>query len=66
MANNIIAQVMGGQPQAGLSANTVGEVKQKLGVPNHQATVNGVPANDDQQLSDYQMVTLSTAIKGGC
>ena len=66
MANNITAQVLGGTPQSGIEANTVGDVKSKLGVPNHSASVNGQPASDSTVLSSYQFVSLSPAVKGGC
>lgn len=66
MANNITAQVLGGQAKPGLSGNTVGEIKSQLGVPNHSASVNGQPADDSTVLGDYQFVSLSPAVKGGC
>lgn len=58
------AQVVGGQIQQ-IEANTVREVKQKLNAANYAAAVNGEPASDDQELSDYEYVSLSPAVKGG-
>lgn len=66
MAKNITAQVLGGEAQIGLQAANVGEIKQQLGVPNHSASVNGQPADNSTVLSDYQFVSLSPAVKGGC
>ena len=45
-------------------AATVGELKQKLSVPNHQAVVNGDAAGDDFQLEDFQFVALAPSVKG--
>jgi len=64
MAMKITAQVMGGQPKVFDDVETVKDIKAKLGVSNHTATVNGEPASDDQELSDYEFVTLAPAVKG--
>ena len=46
--------------------DTVGTVKDTLEVANYTATVNGEPAEDDFELAEYEFVTLSPQIKGGC
>lgn len=64
MANKITVQVAGGASKT-VNANTVGELKQMLNVPNHTALVNGEPAKDNFVLGDYNYVNLSPAVKGG-
>lgn len=64
MANKVTAQVVGGQSKT-VSADTVGELKQLLNVPNHTATVNGESAGDSTKLSDFNFVHLAPAVKGG-
>ena len=59
------AQVLGGGIQEVDSVRTVGDVKTRLGVPNHAATVNGNSVRDSYGLSDYEFVSLSPAVKGG-
>lgn len=56
--------VLGGQPQ-NIIANTVGDVKRKLGLENHTASVNGSPKGNDQELTDYQYISLAPSVKGG-
>lgn len=59
----VVVKVIGGQPQ-NLSANTVEEVKSKLGLTTHVATVNGESVNDSYVLSDNEFVSLAPAVKG--
>jgi len=61
----VTAQVLGGDPKLLEGVDTVAEVKSRLQVSGHTATVNGEAADDDYQLSDYEFVTLSPAVKGG-
>lgn len=66
MANNIIAQVMGGSKQVLDGVSTVGEAKTKLGcTEGYLGYVNGSPENDCFSLEDGDMVTFSKAVKGG-
>jgi hypothetical protein len=61
----VTAQVLGGDPKLLDDVGTVGQVKSRMNAAGHTATVNGEPADDDHQLSDYEFVTLSPAVKGG-
>lgn len=64
MANNVVAQVMGGSKQILDGVSTVQDVKTKLNVPNHTAAVNGDTASADHALEDGDFVSLSQAVKG--
>ena len=59
------AQVLGGEIKQLDDVNAVTDVKSRLQATNHVATVNGEPVEDDYQLSDYEFVSLSPAVKGG-
>jgi sulfur carrier protein ThiS len=65
MANNVIAQVLGGDKKVLDSVETVADVKEKLSAQNYTASVNGDPASNDYELSDGDFVSLSQAVKGG-
>ena len=60
-------KVLGGRPQeAELDEEaTVGDLKSQLGLSRHTASVNGNPADDDEELNDGDFVTLSEPVKGG-
>ena len=61
---SVIVKVQGAQPKEE-QAETLGELKRKLGMGTFQATINGDPENDDSyQLEDYQVVTLTEKVKG--
>ena len=62
---NITVKVTGGAVRELSDVNTVGEVKERLQLPNHAAAVNGESAANDFELEDYNFVTLSPAVKGG-
>lgn len=64
MAQNVTAQVMGGQPKIFSDVETIKDLKGKLGLSNHTATINGEPASDDESLDDYNFVTFAPAVKG--
>lgn len=57
------AQVIGGSIVQ-RTASTVGELKQQMGVPNHQGSVNGRPVDDSYSLRDYEFVSFSEKVKG--
>lgn len=57
------AQVVGGSVKD-VEADTVGEVKEQMKASTYTATVNGEPAADDDQLEDYQFVSLAPSVKG--
>lgn len=59
----VTAQAVGGALKQ-CEAKTVGEVKEQLELTSYQATVNGEPADDDYELSDYEFVSLAPKVKG--
>jgi hypothetical protein len=65
MANNVVAQVLGGEKKVFDNVETVLDVKQKLGVTGYTATVNGDTESDSYELQDGDFVSLSQAVKGG-
>ncbi len=61
----IIAQVVGGKAQPQTDVQTVGEVRQKLGLAaNYSASVNGEPSEDSETLEDGMFLTFAPAVKG--
>ena len=60
----VIVVVTGTSPKE-VEANTVGEVKEKLNLQSYTGSVNKQPADNSTSLSDGDLVTLSTAQKGG-
>lgn len=65
MANKLQAQVAGGDVQANQSASTVGELAKKVGAEGYVATVNGEPADNNQELNDYEFVSFAKPVKAG-
>lgn len=65
MANNVIAQVLGGEKKILDGVATVQEVTSRLNVTGYTATVNGAQETAGYQLSDGDFVSLSQAVKGG-
>jgi hypothetical protein len=59
------AQVIGGDIKQ-ITADTVAEVKTKMGAAGYTASVNGEPQDDGYELADYEFVSLAPAVKGGC
>lgn len=59
----ITAKVVGGTAQS-LTAETVAEVKQQLGVSAYQASINGEPAEDTDILSEGDYLTFAPMVKG--
>lgn len=57
------AQVVGGQIKE-IEANSVAEIKAILNASTYTATVNGDPADDSHELSDFEFVSLAPAVKG--
>lgn len=65
MAQKVTAQAIGGQPKVfDNEYETVGEIKTAMNLGSYQATVNGEPADDDQELNDYDFVSLAPKVKG--
>lgn len=66
MANNIIAQVAGGQKRVLDNVATVADVAAQVGASaGYTASVNGAPAEFTQGLDENDMVTFAKAVKGG-
>ena len=66
MAKTITAQAIGGEQKTNLEADTVADLKEQLGLNgNYTATVNGQPADEDQELVDFNHVTFAPSVKGG-
>lgn len=66
MANNIVAQVLGGGPKTLHNVDTVKDVRSELNLDSgYAATVNGEPADNSQELEDYEQVCFAPAVKGG-
>lgn len=66
MANNVAAQVLGGQVQILNDVEDICDVRKALKLDKgYVATVNGEPAETDQELNDYEQVTFAPAVKGG-
>ena len=68
MAIKITAVVTGGQEK--VLTEEVGTVRDALTVlglsDKHTATINGEPADLDEELEDYNYVAFSEKVKGGC
>lgn len=66
-AKNVTAQVLGGEAIVLEGVETVGDALKELELEgNYTATVNGEPADMDQELEDYEFISFSSAVKGGC
>lgn len=60
---NVFGQVAGGQPK-NLEASTVAQVKELMNAKNYTASINGDPAEDSEELADFDVITLSPSVKG--
>jgi len=60
----VTVEITGSTPQVVEGVNTVGDVKKKFGKTGYIAKVNGDSANDEQELNDYEFVTLAENVKG--
>ena len=58
-------QVAGGSI-VDLDADTVADAKRLANAEGFVATVNGDPANDSQELGEYDFVALAKPVKAGC
>ncbi len=66
MANNVTGQVLGGTSKILQNVEKVKDVFNKLALTgNYTASVNGDPADMNDELSDYSFVSFATAVKGG-
>lgn len=57
-------QVAGGEIQQ-IEADTVDDAKKQVGAANYTAAVNGEPADNDYELSDYEFVSFAKPVKAG-
>jgi len=65
MANNVTAQVLGGQAQI-KTASKVSDLATSLDLgDNHSVKINGVSATYDTELKDYDFVSFGEKVKGG-
>lgn len=61
----VVVKILGNSELKEEEANTIGELKQKLGLTTHAASINGEPADNDSFLTDDSLVSFSQAVKGG-
>lgn len=65
-AKKVTAQVLGGESQVLDCCSTVQDAFDDLELDgNYTATVNGEPVDFDYELSDYEFLCFSPAVKGG-
>ena len=57
-------QVAGGTIKQ-IEADTVGEAASQVGAEGYTATVNGEPADFDQELNDFEFVAFAKQVKAG-
>lgn len=63
-ATTVAVKVSGGRIQM-VEADTLGELKDFLEVPNYQATIDGEPQDDDSfELENDSVVILTAPVKG--
>lgn len=66
MSEKITAQALGGETVPNLEVATVQEAFDKLGLDgSYSATVNGEPADMEDEVEDYAFVSFSPSVKGG-
>lgn len=62
----VTGQVFGQDTAKVVEVDTVQELYEALGLTeNHTATINGEPADMDQELEDFDFVTFTQNVKGG-
>lgn len=66
MAQNVIAQVVGGTKQVIDNVSTVADVRRAKGsIPaGYKASINGNLASDSEEVSDGDYVSFAEAVKG--
>ena len=65
MADQVRVKVAGGTEKVLDGVETVNDAKAAISALGYTATVNGEPAEDDQELSDYEFVALAKPVKAG-
>lgn len=65
MAKNITIKKLGGEAKVLDECATVADAKKAADAEGFTAHVNGQPANDSQELRDYDFVALARPVKGG-
>jgi predicted double-glycine peptidase len=65
MGKKVTVQAIGGEAKLLEDAETVADAKRAVDLPTYTATVNGNPAQDDEELDDFAFVSLAPPVKGG-
>lgn len=62
----ITVQVAGGAPKVldNEEYPTIADVKRHMNAEKYTATVNGEPAADDDDVNDFDFITLAPSVKG--
>lgn len=62
----VTTQVLGGRDKILNDARSVSDAKSQLGLTgNYAVTINGEPANDNDELNEFDFLTFAPAVKGG-
>jgi len=65
MAKKVTVQVAGGNPQVFSGLNTVEDAREKIKAgDDYSASINGVPADGDEELEDFCYVSFAPNAKG--
>ena len=67
MADSVTAQVVGGETRVLEDMDTVKEVRKALGLnkDEYAATVKGEPADEGDELEDFDFVSFAPKVRGG-
>lgn len=65
MASYITVKIQGGEVLTEQEFETVGELKEALDLTDYEATVNGEPSDDDDELEEGNFVALNKPSKSG-
>jgi hypothetical protein len=61
----VVGQVVGGKAQPQVDVSSVADVRKAMALgANYAASVNGEPADDEQELADGDFVTFAPQVKG--
>ena len=58
-------KILGNSEIKEYSVDSIGELKEELGLSNYSANVNGTAQGNDFKLADAQLVTFAPSVKGG-
>ena len=66
MANTVTAVVLGGQPSIQNGVSTVGELAQRLNLPqNHSVKINDQSGDYSSPVNDFDFVAFGSKVEGG-